>query len=940
MKKILIKISKTTSLLLFCIIILISCTPEIVDQITAVALSTLRIILNLPIAKTLAPTDFEYDDTVVSYSLTATGPNNVIKKSNGAITDSITFLDLSPGLWSIECIGYNKNKEIILKGNNTLNLVKGDNTTVLSLDKRSTGAINLNIRWDSLVCPDAKLVIRLENEQTEEIKDYETISGVAGDMNFKEVLPIGGYIISAILFKDSTYTDIIEGCTEKAYVGSDKITSGELLIKCKTPYDKFQITIAPNSKIDFIDTYQKYLEKNQGCIGYTIDPKDTKNPITFPFVNDTFKSIRIYPIFESWDNIIQKALEITYLQLPNDYVLTEQGVNNFSNLKELILPNSISTICNKAFYAHPSLKKIKLSNLEQLPKQIFAECKELETLVIPESVKTIGEEAFYNSNIKTISIPSTVQVIGNGAFKNCTKMTKIDLAEGLKEIGSSAFYDCSALVELKIPDSVTTVGPDYTFYNVKGLKQIPLGAKQFGNNIFANSGLAGSIVIPKESKNVGPQAFHGCKDIKQVTIEEGVEVLEWGNFFEATQLTTVSLPSTLKKICGDPTLPNGQFGRSGLKEITIPFGCVFENGFTFFQCRNLESVTIQEGATTIPFSCFFGCKNLKNVLLPQSVTEILGCAFLECISLKTLELPNNLLYIDSKAFSNVGIEHLKVPKKVNFIGISTFDGMGDTQTIEFDIEQPLSSWATDWDMNCNANIIWKEYPSIVTLKPNETIVRFADMIVPLENIPKDCFVIGYRTKGMASGKSLDFPYTNTSGKEQEIYPIYANDKNAEEINKKNPIKGLFVPPDIVALNGKVFTEIKEIVFAEGCVKIPIFAPSEKLQLIKLPSTAKKVDINSSPIILSVMSGLSCGKIEFELAENNPNLIKKDDFILTKDGKYIYLSPISGDIVIPQGVVLVPELTYAMFYTIKSIFVPKSVVKYDFTHIYGTVNFEK
>ena len=76
------------------------------------------------------------------------------------------------------------------------------------------------------------------------------------------------------------------------------------------------------------------------------------------------------------------------------------------------------------------------------PKSVNQECI-LTSVVIPNSVTTIGERAFFLcSGLTSVKIGTSVTSIGNSAFSFCGGLTSIDIPNSVTTIGESAFYGC------------------------------------------------------------------------------------------------------------------------------------------------------------------------------------------------------------------------------------------------------------------------------------------------------------------------------------------------------------------------------------------------------------------------------------------------------------------------------------------------------------------
>ncbi len=83
------------------------------------------------------------------------------------------------------------------------------------------------------------------------------------------------------------------------------------------------------------------------------------------------------------------------------------------------------------------------------------------------------------------------------------------------------------------------------------------------------------------------------------------------------------------------------FGQNKLKSLDIShfdISRVMEDGFIFYYCSQLSSVTLPKNMSRIGVSAFEGCASLKRIAIPNSVTKIEEYAFLWCSSLKEVTI--------------------------------------------------------------------------------------------------------------------------------------------------------------------------------------------------------------------------------------------------------------------------------------------------------------
>lgn len=98
-------------------------------------------------------------------------------------------------------------------------------------------------------------------------------------------------------------------------------------------------------------------------------------------------------------------------------------------------------------------------------------------IVLPESLSTIGEKAFFGcSSLREIIIPDNVSTMGSSVFSQCSKLERVNLPKGITVVGGSWFSACDSLKYVTIPENVIRI-EEKAFSNCKKLTAIYCKAK-------------------------------------------------------------------------------------------------------------------------------------------------------------------------------------------------------------------------------------------------------------------------------------------------------------------------------------------------------------------------------------------------------------------------------------------------------------------------------
>ena len=232
------------------------------------------------------------------------------------------------------------------------------------------------------------------------------------------------------------------------------------------------------------------------------------------------------------------------------------------------------------------------------------------------------------------------------------------------------------------------------------------------------------IIVPnkigtKRVIGVGEAAYQNCKEVQVLVVSEGIQFIENSAFAGCSNLSSISLPNTLKSIGTlrkksfdydidhmnvDDLLDTikedaergalGAFSGTAIRNIVLPQNLSHLGRATFLDCNNLEKVEFKGRIRKIEDHTFSRCKALKEFSIPNGVEEIgtyAFCAsliakisfpqslrvieryaFLNCPILTSVQLPEGLQEIQAYAFSTSSLREITIPKTVTKIDKKAF----------------------------------------------------------------------------------------------------------------------------------------------------------------------------------------------------------------------------------------------------------------------------
>ena len=290
-----------------------------------------------------------------------------------------------------------------------------------------------------------------------------------------------------------------------------------------------------------------------------------------------------------------------------------------------------------ATYAIPEGTEVIAEAAFMLPAGNNATSK-LTRVTFPASLKKIEDGAFRQSSLVSVELPNVEY--GSYVFDCSKSLTTVTTADGLTRIPDKAFWGCENLTDVKLGESVKTIG--VSAFERCGFESIDLtNVTYIGDYAFYFSKLQ-TVNVPKTTRT-GKGAFMNCPELATATVNG--TTLDPYMFFYCTGLTALNAPNVTDigecalAYCVElETLPldnvtiigSGAFRNChGLTDVELPATLANMGKYVFADCEKLSNVTFPNdiAVKVLPEGTFYECVNLKNVDLGNSISMTEGLAF-------------------------------------------------------------------------------------------------------------------------------------------------------------------------------------------------------------------------------------------------------------------------------------------------------------------------
>lgn len=321
------------------------------------------------------------------------------------------------------------------------------------------------------------------------------------------------------------------------------------------------------------------------------------------------------------------------------------------NLEEIYFPKQLEWIGAGAF-SGTKIKKVVLPDMvTYIGEAAFASCYQLEEVILSKNIEIIERYAFEFTAIKNIVLPDTLHHIGNEVFRMCRQLEKVDFGKNISYVGDNVFDRTPWLAQRG--NAEYDMLNDFVLLKYNGSSntpEIPKGTICIVDSAFEDKQIT-TISIPSTVKYIGESVFNNCINLKEIILPEGLE-----------------------------RIGTGAFARSGLLKITIPDTVTDMGQFLFVECENLSEINMGKNIKDIDYDGFEGTPwledrnkdefiiindtlllkyngNSKYPHIPKGIESIAKQAFYRK-ELEFIEIPASVKYIGGEAFSQTGLESI------------------------------------------------------------------------------------------------------------------------------------------------------------------------------------------------------------------------------------------------------------------------------------------
>lgn len=390
------------------------------------------------------------------------------------------------------------------------------------------------------------------------------------------------------------------------------------------------------------------------------------------------------------------------------------GYNRGHRLKELYVPNTVENYNDNSLSTFNELEKIEYQEGSTVI-DITGAKNEVSNMNIPQSVRTIrgfqltGDsvdltdtniefiEDSFNKNdytsINSIKLPKEVKIIRN-SFNSLNVDDEIIFGGTVHLISSSFMH--SEINRYNFNNAVSLIEIAYNAFsendNIINLDISNTVLSKLNYGAFKSSLNLKSVKLPATIKDIQNNTLAGCKELEQINLENGIEVIG-DRALNGAKINYIKIPNTVRElggnvfnfdttiefedgiekinkllvsrlVCKKLILPDSvkiisgySFNESKINEIEFGTGLSHLGEKSFIESGNIDTVDLRNclELQTIEDDTFRKSR-VGKIVFPLNLKEIGASVLTECDTLHSVYIPKTVESFGRAALSNSGKE--------------------------------------------------------------------------------------------------------------------------------------------------------------------------------------------------------------------------------------------------------------------------------------------
>lgn len=276
-------------------------------------------------------------------------------------------------------------------------------------------------------------------------------------------------------------------------------------------------------------------------------------PSQITVYDSDYGETKTYPVVEIGDYAFRGATNLKELIIPTSITTVGTEIVEYAEkLKTLKIPESVTKVGMLAF-ARCGVEEITIPvSQSKWIDQVaaFQECMNLQKAVFAKGNTIVQDRIFFGCEaLRVVDMPDGIEEIGAGAFAGCNALHELRLPEGLKSIRNRTFRGCP-LRSLVIPSTVEDIEGSALLGTMLSRVTVNTNNKVYDSRDNCNAVIrkadntliaaANGAFIPASVDSIESEAFSELDGMRSITLPAGLKKVKWGAFMNLCHLTLIT----------------------------------------------------------------------------------------------------------------------------------------------------------------------------------------------------------------------------------------------------------------------------------------------------------------------------------------------------------------------------------------------------------------